>query len=181
MKEEKVKFGKQEKKIIGILNIPDVKNPPAIIMVHGYGGFAFSERFEFIASELCKANYAVLRFVFRGYNATTSDKHETEFKNLTISGEISDLKEAIDFMHQRGYKKIGLISESLGGVIIILLNDPRIKVLALWSANIHVRSIFENLFSKKMIKEVEEKGYSTYISQYNQRRIFDRKSVLGRG
>lgn len=174
--EEKVTIKNSEgQEISGILHIPNVENPPAVIIAHGYGGYAFSERFEFVASELCKAGYAVLRFVFRCYDSVTGDKDTEEFKDLTISGEISDLKAVIDFMYQRGYKKIGLTSESLGGVIIILLNDPRVKAIAPWSANIHVRDIFENLYGKEMIKEIEEKGSSIYTSHTT-----GKKSVIER-
>ncbi len=164
MKEEKVVFYSKGQRVSGILHTPDIKNTSAIIMVHGYGGFAFTKRFNFIASNFCKNGYAVLRFTFRGYDTKTSDKNSSEFKNLTISGEILDLKAAIDFMYKRNYKKIGLVSESLGGVIIILLNDPRIRALALWSVNIHVKAIFEDLYNEKIIKNLEEKGHATYIS-----------------
>ncbi len=174
--EERITIKNSEgQEISGILHIPNVENPPAIIIAHGYGGYAFSERFESIASELCKAGYAVLRFVFRCYDPVTGDKDTEEFKDLTISGEASDLKAVVDFMYQKGYKKIGLTSESLGGVIIILLNDPRIKAIAPWSANIHVRDVFEGLYGKEMLKELEEKGYSTYISHTT-----GEKSVVGR-
>lgn len=164
MKVEKIYFKNQGQKIVGVLHIPDNKNPPAIVIVHGYGGYAFSERFRFIASEFCKAGYAVLRFAFRGYDFKTGDKSKSEFKNLRLFGEISDLRAAIDFMQKRGYERIALASESLGGVIILLLNDPRVKVLALWSINIHLKAIFENLYGEKIIKELEEKGRAIYVS-----------------
>jgi esterase/lipase len=164
MREEKVEFYSEGQKVIGILHIPDVENPPAIIIVHGYGGYIFTDRFKHIASDFCKVGYATLRFAFRGFDSETGDKSTKEFKNLTISGEISDLKAAIDFMYSKGYRKIGLASESLGGTIIILLNDTRVKALAFWSANIHVKATFENLYGDKMIKEIEEKGRAIYTS-----------------
>jgi len=163
MKEEKIEFKSQGKKVFGILHIPDRQNPPAIILVHGYGGYIFTERFRHIASEFCKAGYVTLRFAFRGFESETGER-APEIKNLTISGEISDLKAAIDFVCKRGYKKIGLASESLGGVIIILLNDSRIKTAALWSANIHVKNIFDELYGEELIKEIEEKGTAVYTS-----------------
>ena len=68
MKEEIIDFNSEGERTVGILHIPNVEHSPAIILVHGYGGYIFTKRFEFIASELCKAGYAVLRFMFRGYD-----------------------------------------------------------------------------------------------------------------
>jgi len=164
MKEEKVKIKNQSQEILGILHIPDVETDKAIIIAHGYGGYIFTGRFRFIAQEFCKSGYTVLRFAFRGYNSETGDPSPLQFKNLTISGETSDLKSAIDFMNDKGYKRLGFASESLGGAIFLLLNDKRIKVAALWSVNIHIKSIFDDLYGEKIIKELGEKGVAIYTS-----------------
>jgi len=91
MKEEKVEFYSEGQKVHGILHIPSKITDNAIIMVHGFGGYAFNEPFEDVAKNLCMSGFEVLRFAFRGYG------EKENMNNLTISGEIKDLKSAIDF------------------------------------------------------------------------------------
>jgi dienelactone hydrolase len=165
MKKEMVEFENQGEKAFGILRVPDVKNPPAIIITHGYGGFIFEKRYELLASKLCKAGYAVLTLIFRGYDSKTGNKDKKHFKNITISGEMSDLKLAIDFLYKKGYEKIGFTAECFGGTIALLLNDPRINAIAFWSINIYTKITFENLYGRKIIKDLEEKGRAIYISR----------------
>ncbi len=164
MKEEKVEFCSEGQKVHGILYISDVENSPAIIVTHGYGGYIFADRFKHLTLELCKAGYTVLTLIFRGYDIKTGDKSKEDFKSLTLSGQISDLKAAIDFLYKKGYKKIGFTAECFGGIIALLLNDPRIKALAFWSIDIRNKASFEKLYGKKLIKELEEKGKSIYTS-----------------
>jgi len=104
MKKEKIKFHSKRKKIFGILHIPDKGNSRAIIMVHGFGGFAFDKPFEDVAENLCRNDFKVLRFAFRGYDGNGS------LKDITISEEMPTLKAAIDFLEKRNISKIGLLT-----------------------------------------------------------------------
>jgi esterase/lipase len=184
MKEEKVEFESKGQKAFGILRVPNVKNPPAVIITHGYGGFIFEKRYELLASELYKSGYAVLTLIFRGYDPNTGDKSEKHFKDVSIAGEVSDLKKAIDFLYKRGYKKIGFAAECFGGVIALLLNNPRIEALALWSTSIYIKKLFQELYGEKIIKELEEKDQSIYTSRTTgkkfiiKRKLWDEVKVI---
>lgn len=163
MKKEKIVFENKGQKIAGILHLPDSENPPAIIMVHGFGGYAFSSRFEKVARILCENGFSVLRFGFRGY-----DESDGKLKDITISGEISDLKSAIDFMEKQkiNRNRIGLICESFGGVIAILCNDKRIKAAVFWAPFIFLEEVFIKVYrGMKEVKELEKKGFIEYISR----------------
>lgn len=148
MKEISVTFENEGQKIEGILNIPNISNPSCIIMVHGFGGYAFDEPFRNVAENLCNNGFEVLRFAFRGYEGS-------ELRNdFTISGEISDLRTAIDFIEKQKINKIGLMTESLGGSIAILLNDPRIHTMFLMAPPIYLK---DTLYKVKNLVNVGEK------------------------
>lgn len=155
MKEEKVEFYSEGQKVHGILHVPDRTTDKAIIMVHGFGGYAFNEPFEDVAKNLCDNGLNVLRFAFRGYNGNDN------LSNLTISGEIKDLKSAIDLMQERKIIKIGLLTESLGGGIALLLNDSRIKAMVMMAPSFYVKSVLsiskhKSKTGERFWKEVEK-------------------------
>lgn len=100
MKEILIAFESEDQKIEGILDLPNKKNPLAIIIVHGYGGYVFTDRYANLAKNFCKNGFAVLRFQFRGY-----ENNFKNFSNLTISGEVKDLRSAIDFIEKQKIDK----------------------------------------------------------------------------
>jgi hypothetical protein len=154
VEEKKVEFY-SKRKVSGILNIPDKSNGKAVIMVHGFGGYAFDKPFKDVAEKLCDNGLEVLRFTFNGYDG------ETNFGDVTIYSEIHNLKTAIDFMENRQNDKIGILAESLGGSIAILLNDKRVDVMFLMAPTIYfkktfIKSVYEGIIGKKMWKEIDE-------------------------
>jgi len=158
MKEEKVEFENKREKIRGILHIPDNENPPAIIMCHGFTGNMNEDHDLFVhaAKKFCENGFVVLRFDFRG-----SGKSEGKFIDMTISGEVSDLKKAIDFISSRkiNNNRIGVLGLSLGSVVSVLGWNERVKTLVLLSALNDNKKVFINGFGKKTVKEIEEKGF----------------------
>ena len=157
MKKEKVEFENQGQKIVGILHVPNNKNPSAIIMCHGFTGNMHEHGlFVNAAKKFCENGFAVLRFDFRGSNESGG-----EFVDMTISSEISDLKKAIDFMFKQNIDKsrIGILGLSLGAVVSVLGWDEKIRVLVLLSPTSNNKKSFTNAFGEKTIKEIEEKGF----------------------
>jgi esterase/lipase len=165
MKEEKVEFYSEGEKVFGILHLSNLKNSRAVIIMHGYVGLVFEKRFKRLTSNLCKSGFTVLVLIFRGYDERTGYRSEKHFKNLTVSGQISDLRAAVDFLYKRGYNKIGIAAECFGGIVAILLNDPRINALSFWSTSIYTRNLFKQLYGEKIVKELEEKGKAIYTSR----------------
>jgi len=150
---EKIKIGNLD----AIFHNPNINNPPAIIMVHGFGGEGLEEEFEDIANNLCERGYAVLRFLFSGYE-------KNNLMDLTISKEISELKLVIDFLESENInkEKIGIIAQSLGCAVAMLLNDPRIKAMALLAPLINIKEDLGGEFGKNQIKEFETLGYTIF-------------------
>ncbi len=161
---EKIKIGNLD----AIFHNPNINNSLAVIMVHGFGGEGLEEEFEDIADNLCEQGYAVLRFLFSGYE-------KNNLMDLTISKEISELKSVIDFLESKNInkEKIGIIAQSLGCAVAMLLNDPRIKAMAMLAPLINIKESFEKEFGENGIREFEIFGYTTIISKRkNQKREF---------
>ncbi|MCK4525094.1 MAG: alpha/beta hydrolase [Candidatus Andersenbacteria bacterium] len=160
--QEKIKIGNLD----AILHNPKASGSPGIVMVHGFGGEGLEEEFEDIANNLCRNGYTVLRFLFEGYG-------KNNLMDLTISKEMSELKSAIDFLESKNInkEKIGIISQSLGCVVSMLLNDPRTKAMAMLAPLINIRKSFEKEFEENQIKEFKTFGYTIIIrKRKNQKR-----------
>ena len=158
---EKIKIGNLD----GILHNPEIDNSPGIIMVHGFGGEGLEEEFEDVANNLCKNGYTVLRFLFSGYE-------KNDLTDLTISKEMSELKSVIDFLETKNInkEKIGIISQSLGCVVSVLLNDPRVKTMTILAPLINLKEVLSKEFGENKIRELETFGYTTIIRKDQQKR-----------
>ena len=159
--QEKIKIGNLD----AILHNSEMNNSPGIIMVHGFGGEGLEEEFEDVANNLCKNGYTVLRFLFSGYK-------KNDLTDLTISKEISELKSVIDFLETKNInkEKIGIIAQSLGCVVSMLLNDSRVKAMVMLAPLINLQEVLSKEFGENKIRELETFGYTTIIRKDRQRR-----------
>lgn len=97
-----------------------------IVMAHGLTddrnvGSYFSDA----AKALNDMGYNVLRFDFTGRGETGG--------NLTLEKGVDDLKNAINFVEEKGMERIGLYGYSMGGVISLKCIDSRVDALFLSS------------------------------------------------
>ncbi len=118
-----------------MLHKPRKTPAPGIIFCHGFTGTRVEPHRLFVhaARHFCEKGFAVLRFDFRG-----SGESEGLFQDMTISGEIADLKTAVSWITKRREvlrERIGVNGLSLGGVVALLAasRDHRIKAVSLWS------------------------------------------------
>ena len=177
MKEEKVWFENSKgKKICGLMCIQD--NAPAILMVHGVmprtDKHEFGE-FDKIAPKLHEAGYSTLRFDFNGHGETEGDHVDVSIENYK-----DDMKSALDFLFKQNINKdkVGVFTNSFGGVVAILSNDERIKAFVLNSTPTPSDDDIENVFrdaNPNWKEEVKEKGYFIYtkrkISEENRKKV----------
>lgn len=158
MTEEKVKIeGCNGKKIQGIMFYPERENPPAVIMVHGYGGEGLEEYWIETAKSICKEGFAVFTFIFTAYNSVP------DVTNISLEDEIGELKKIIDFVENQSIDKerIGVFAQSLGTSVSIISKDPRIKVYVLLGANPKLKSLLMKiLFPDDVIEKLKKQGYS---------------------
>ena len=157
--DEKVIFeNKEGLKLVGILHLPKEKTNKIIILAHGFTSNKERERYSLIGNALIKKGYAFFRFDFGG----SGESYETE---ITIKNEISDLKSAISFMKEKGYNKIGLLGESLGGLVSIMNYNQKIEAMVLLAPVTKSKDKLKEVLKQEKFREEElkEKGYISKI------------------
>lgn len=168
MKEMPVIFKSRGKQIVGILHLPKKKNPPVIIMCHGFLGSHIGVWYSYVdlSRELAKKGFAVLRFDYRG-----SGDSEGKFENQTIKVKLEDFDNALKFLTQLkslNLKKIGVVGHSQGGVIanFSAVKHQNIKCLVEW-ATVADFKLFP-WWTRKWLSTVMKKGY---YDAYGVRRV----------
>jgi dipeptidyl aminopeptidase/acylaminoacyl peptidase len=117
---------------------PQGRRTPGVIFFHGFTGDRMESHWLFVkcSRALAKAGIASMRFDFYG-----SGESEGEFRDVTLQGEISDARAAVDYFRAQKVidsKRVGLIGLSLGGAIAATIAPlARVRALALWAALAH--------------------------------------------
>lgn len=139
----------------GILEENNFNKDFCVILCHGIKGNKNSDNFIELSQELNKIKIDHFRFDFRGHGENNSD-----FSDMTITGEILDLQSSIEYIEKLGYKRIILLGASFGGGIISLLNYskiPSIKGFIFWYPALVYQS--SDLFRLNQVREAIKKGY----------------------
>ncbi len=126
-------------KLAGTLATPKVfsKNSPILVMITGSGAQNRDEElfghkpFAVIADDFAKKGIATLRLDDRGVGS--SEKGKAGPTSADFSGDINS---AVNFLAKRGYKNIGLIGHSEGGMIapMVSLKNKNVKFMVLMAA-----------------------------------------------
>ncbi len=140
--------------LVGILHIPKEKTEYTITVSHGFTATKDRMRLIQLSESLHKEGFAVLRFDFGGCG-------ESEDSYITLKGQVDDLKSAINYLRDNGYKKIGLWGESFGGLDSILAYDKQIKTMVFHAPVTKAKtpSIFQG---EEYLKELKGKEYVVY-------------------
>ncbi|MGQ9782272.1 MAG: alpha/beta hydrolase [Nitrososphaeria archaeon] len=164
MKELFVSFMSGGERVAGMLHVPEKTPAPAIIFCHGFTGHRIESHRLFViaAREFCKRGFVVLRFDFRG-----SGESEGSFDSMTISREVEDLENALDWVHGRREvlaEGVGVVGLSLGGVVSLLTaaKDKRIKVVCTWSSPADLKTLEDNIkgvFGEMSLKKLLMKDF----------------------
>lgn len=142
---------------------PDDK--PCVILVHGFQGFKDWGYVPFFAQELAQLGFFVVTFNFSHNGIGTDPFKITElekFANNTISLEVSELGEMVEFYKNGGFgfdgskNKIGLIGHSRGGGIALIHSAEKYNVdaLILWGTI----ATFER-YTKNQINRLLKDGF----------------------
>lgn len=178
---EKISFKNSEGlNLIGLLHTPAKPADAVVVICHGFTSNKDRPRHQKLADALAKEGIAAFRFDF-GASGESGDRE------ITVHAEVDDLKSAIACMRERGYRRIGLMGESLGGLVALEAYDDGIKAVAFWAPV--TKSLNSNILSEEQTKSLEENGY--YIREkdgkrfkipreYREERLnVDRASLLG--
>lgn len=127
---KKIVFTNSRKhKLSGILSISTKSHKELIVIfAHGLGSNKESEKYEDFKKLLIKKDIGVFRFDFHGHGES-----EGKFEDVTINEGADDVDSAINYLKNLGYKNIGLVGTSFGGISSIMAasKNPDLKFLGL--------------------------------------------------
>jgi len=158
MKEIPVTFKSRGKQLVGIVHLPNKKNPNIILMCHGWNATKMGNPYYFFvkaARHFAKNGYAVLRFDHAGVGDS-----EGRYEDYNTTNSLADIQNAIKFLKslsEINHEKLGLVGHSMGGmnVIITASKDKRVKCIASWAG------VADNkdLWSPSLLDDLKRKGH----------------------
>lgn len=121
----------KENRLCGILSNPtNEKQKPIIILCNGFSTSKDGRSYLGLEKILNKYGISTFRFDFYGHGES-----DGKFEHITISEAVDDVQNAIQFLKESGYKRIGLVGSSFGGMasIIAAAQAKDLYILALKS------------------------------------------------
>ena len=131
-----------ENKIIGDFFYKDFSEKKSLIIIsHGFKAHKDWGFFPYIAKKFCEANFFVITFNFsmNGFdNFSNSFKHVEKFAHNTVSQEINDLENLIEFLSNKSElsfqldrfwnKELHLLGHSRGAAISLLVTKKNFNI-----------------------------------------------------
>ncbi|OGM60230.1 hypothetical protein A2892_04270 [Candidatus Woesebacteria bacterium RIFCSPLOWO2_01_FULL_39_10b] len=160
---EKVYFNNSKgDRLCGVISNPaSDKSRPIVIMAHGFSTSKNSDTYVSLSKNLDSHKISSFRFDFYGHGES-----EGKFEDVTVSEAVDDILQAIKYLKKQGYKKIGLMGGSFGGIASIMAasKSEKLYLLVLKSP---VSNYLEKEMETKSEKELEDwknLGYRNYES-----------------
>lgn len=167
--------------LVGILHTPKEKTDSLVIIAPGFTSNKDRPRHIQLAEALSQNNIAAFRIDFGGSG-------ESDDREITIKAEIDDLLSAVDLLKKKGYSKIGVLGESLGGIVALQAYNPDIKAIVLWAPVTKAIDKYESL-TENQEEQIKKNGYFIINKdnkdfkiprEYLEERVsLNRKSILG--
>jgi uncharacterized protein len=149
-------------KLCGIINdVTGNKEKPIIVLAHGFSSSKDRPTYTALNDMLAKKNISSFRFDFFGHGES-----EGKFEDITIDEAVDDILQAINYLKEQGYKKIGLLGSSFGGISSIMATS-KTKDLFLLALKSPVSNYFDKeteTKDKQELKDWKTKGYRFYVS-----------------
>lgn len=99
----------------GILTAPKAKTDRAVLLCHGFLSNKNSTTNKTLTRALTEQGIATFRFDFFGQGES-----DGPFENITVTIALGQTLAALDWLAAKGYKRIGLVGSSFGGLVAIL-------------------------------------------------------------
>ena len=166
---EKKVFFKNSKgdRLCGILSNPkESKEKPLFILCHGFATSKESYSIIKLEQVLNQNNISTFRFDFFGHGES-----EGKFEDITISEGVDDALQAIHYLKEQGYSKIGLFGSSFGGMVSIMAAS-RSKDLYLLVLKSPVSNFLERdlqVKTEKELKDWKSNGFTYYVTGKSQK------------
>lgn len=113
-------------RVAAILAIPDGGTDKISVLCHGFLSSKTSSTNNALTRLLVGRDIAAFRFDFFGQGES-----EGPFDQITVSLAVEQTHRAIDLMKDRGYRRIGLMGSSFGGLVSILTASQRTDLACL--------------------------------------------------
>jgi uncharacterized protein len=122
----------------------------AALVLHGLGGHRSEPHIVAVAQTIAQHGMTTMRIDL----ANNAGESDGAFRDLTLSGEVDDAEDALDFMLGLGGRsggRVGVAGHSAGGLVAMLLAARRREVqsLALMSAVFDAPSRFQTNFANR--------------------------------
>lgn len=143
-------------RLCGILSNPTShKEKPIIILCHGFSTSKEGRTYVRLEEILNDSGISTFRFDFFGHGES-----EGKFEEITTFEAVDDIQNAINFLKESGYKEIGLVGSSFGGMasIIAASKSNALYVLALKSPVSDYTALIHSRVGEQDIKNWKEKG-----------------------
>jgi dipeptidyl aminopeptidase/acylaminoacyl peptidase len=157
--EEIVEFQNSKgNKLVGILNKTDNKDW-ILIMAHGFSSNKNTKNFVKLSQMLSLKSVSTFRFDFWGHGESGG-----KFEDITISEAVDDILNAIKFIKGLGYKKIGLLGSSFGGISSIMASSKTtdLSFLTLKSPVSDYWELEKGRYTKEELEDWKNKGVREY-------------------
>lgn len=131
-------------------------NAPCVLVSHGLESSKDSEKWLVLASRLCDAGIASLRFSYRGCGEGEGES-EGRFEDTTLSSRVADFRAALDYVRGReevDRSRLGVIGSSFGGLVAVTAGCADIKALVLLATPLTIP-----IPGKEAIAALRKKGY----------------------
>ncbi len=160
MNEEKIEYRSTNNVLLkGLLSRPN-SNKKIVILCHGLGGNKSENgAFDALVLSLLQNKINTFRFDFRSHGESTGKDYE-----MTISGEIEDLKSTISLLQSLNYNEFIILGASFGASIISLLNYKdysNIKGLVSWYGVLDYQDPSNKAFTKEGYEIAKKEGFYT--------------------
>src|SRR3989338_8115343 len=121
-------------KVSGILSMP--KNSSIIVvMSHGFTSNRNTKLYKELQKEFNSRGIGTVRYEYYGHGAAYGHRMRGVSSDITVTKAAESLHALVKHLRRKGYRRIGLIGSSFGGLVslVIASDDKRIKFLALKS------------------------------------------------
>lgn len=155
---EKIKFSNSKgDKLVGILSDPDRERTyTVVVLCHGFSTSKDGRTYTGLEEILNQKGITTFRFDFYGHGESGGG-----FENITTSEAVDDVLNALEYVQNAGFIRIGLFGSSFGGMASILAasRSDLPLLMALKSPVTDYRNMALTQLSETEVEEWKEKGF----------------------
>ena len=126
MEERRSFLDRQSHTVSGLLNAPDGGSDRIAVLCHGFLSSKTSTTNNTLTRMLTERGIATFRFDFFGHGES-----QGPFELITNTLAVEQTQAALDLVLQKGYRKIGLMGSSFGGLVATLVASQRTDLACL--------------------------------------------------